>query len=172
MRGRFFLGCMAVLLAFGTLTSSFAGKPQMKHSMKSPSIEGTYTLISRKLPDGTTLKPPIVMGLQTFTKHYRNFNIFWKDTSGKVFSYSVASTYKLTGTEYSETLRFAIMNDEIGGKKIDYNLSGETKTAPVKMGGGRIEVKLPFDPPSVVFEGNKIVATAKGMFVDYWEKVN
>jgi hypothetical protein len=33
-------------------------------------------------------------------------------------------------------------------------------------------VKLPFDPPSVVFEGNKIVATAKGMFVDYWEKVN
>jgi hypothetical protein len=171
MRGRLFLGCTVVLLAFGTLASSFAGKPQMKHSMKAPSIEGTYKFISRKLPDGTTLKPPTVMGLQTFTKHYRNFNIFWKDTSGKVFSLSVASTYKLTGAEYSETLMFAIMNDEISGKKIDYNLSGETKTVPVKIKGGRIEVKLPFDPPTVVFEGNKIVATAEGRFVDNWEKV-
>jgi hypothetical protein len=171
MRGRLFLGCLATLLMFGTLASSFAGEPQMKHPMKAPSIEGTYKLISRKLPDGTTLTPPNIMGLQTFTKGYRNFNVFWKDNSGKVFSYSVASTYKLTGSGYTETLMFGIMNDQIGGKKIDYNLSGETKTAPVKMDGRKIEVKLPFDPPSVVFDGNKLTATAEGMFVDYWEKV-
>ena len=39
------------------------------------------------------------------------------------------------------------------------------------MEGGRIQFKLPFDPPAVVFEGNKITATAEGRFVDVWEKV-
>ena len=37
-------------------------------SAQAPSIEGTYQLISRKLPDGTVLKPPDIMGLQTYTK--------------------------------------------------------------------------------------------------------
>ncbi|MGA9362767.1 MAG: hypothetical protein WBW16_00175 [Bacteroidota bacterium] len=165
------ISCVTIFLTLGVLSLGIAGEPQMKHAMKAPSIEGTYMLISRKLPDGTTLTPPTIMGLQTFTKGYRNLNVFWKDNSGKVFSYSVASTYKLTGSEYTETLMFGIMNDQIGGKQIDYNLSGETKTAPVKMDGKKIEVKLPFDPPSVVFEGNKLTATAEGMFVDYWEKV-
>jgi len=41
----------------------------------------------------------------------------------------------------------------------------------VKVEGGRIEFKHPFDPPSCVFEGNKHTATAEGMFVDVWEKV-
>ena len=171
MTGKLVFPLVAMLLMLGSVSEDFAGEPQMKHAMKAPSIEGTYMLISRKLPDGTTLTPPNIMGLQTFTKKYRNFNVFWKDNSGKVFSYSVASTYKLTGREYTETLMFGIMNDQIGGKQIDYNLSGETKTAPVKMDGRKIEVKLPFDPPSVVFDGNKLTATAEGMFVDYWEKV-
>jgi hypothetical protein len=171
MKRTLFTGCLTMLLMLGVVSLGFAGEPQMKHAMKAPSIEGTYKLISRKLPDGTTLTPPTIMGLQTFTKDHRNFNVFWKDSTGKVFSYSVASTYKLTGKEYTETLMFAIMNDQIGGKQIDYNLSGETKTAPVKIEGKKVEVKLPFDPPSVVFEGNKIVGTAEGMFVDYWEKV-
>ena len=35
--------------------------------------------------------------------------------------------------------------------------------------GGRISFKLPFDPPSVVIEGDKMTATAEDMFVDYWE---
>jgi hypothetical protein len=171
MKGTLFTGCLTMLLILGVVSLGLAGQPQMKHSMKAPSIEGTYMLISRKLPDGTTLTPPNIMGLQTFTNKYRNFNVFWKDNSGKVFSYSVASTYKLTRSGYTETLMFGIMNDQIGGKQIDYNLSGQTKTAPIEMDGKKIEVKLPFDPPSVVFDGNKLTATAEGMFVDYWEKV-
>lgn len=39
------------------------------------------------------------------------------------------------------------------------------------MKGKRIEYKMPFDPPSVVIEGNTITATGEGMFVDTWEKV-
>ena len=36
---------------------------------QTPSIEGTYKLISRQLPDGTMLRPPDIMGLFTYTRH-------------------------------------------------------------------------------------------------------
>ena len=35
---------------------------------------------------------------------------------------------------------------------------------------GRIEFDLPFDPVTVVFEGDKFTAEGSD-FVDYWEKV-
>ena len=146
-------------------------------SAQVPSIEGTYKLISRKLPDGTIQRPPEVMGLLTFTKSHRNFNVLWKDATGKFYSTSVVSTYKLTATEYSETLLFSIVNDQIGGKEIVYNLSGQTRSAPVTVEGGRIQCKFPErrdlwpGRPTEVYEGDKMTATAEGRFVDFWEKV-
>jgi len=140
-------------------------------SAQAPSIEGTYQLISRKLPDGTVLKPPDTMGLWTFTKTHISFNNIRKDATGKFFSSSVVSTYKLTATEYSVTRLFSIVTDQIGGKDTVYDLSGQTGSAPVKMEGGRIEFKNPFAPyPSFVLEGNKITSTLDGR-VDVWEKV-
>src|SRR5919197_2267308 len=126
---------------------------------QTPSIEGTYQLVSRTLPNGTVLKPPDIMGLFTYTKSHRNFNIVIKDATGKFYSYSLVSTYKLTATEYSETRLFSILNDQVGGKDIVYDLSGKTQSVPIKMAGGRIEFKPPFDPPVLVFEGNKMTAT-------------
>src|SRR5215472_15967631 len=123
-------------------------------SAQTPSIEGTYQLVLRKLPDGTMLKPPDIMGLCTFTKSHRNFNFVLKDATGKFFSFSVVSTYTLTATEYSETLLFSIRTDQIGGKAIIYDLSGQTRSTPVTVEGGRIQFKHPFDPRSFVFEGN------------------
>ena len=140
-------------------------------SAQAPSIEGTYQLLSRKLPDGTMLHPPDVMGLWTYTKSHYNFNIVRKDATGKFSSFSMVSTYKLTATEYSETRLFSVLTDQISGKDIVYDLSGKTQSAPVKIEGGRIEFKHPFEPPALVFEGNKITATAEGSFVDVWEKV-
>ena len=136
-----------------------------------PNIAGTYKLISRQLPDGTMLRPPAIMGLLTYTKSHRNFNVLWKDARDKFFSYSLVSTYQLTPTEYSETIVFSILNDQIGGKDIAYDMSGKTQSVPVKVDGGRLQFKLPFDPPAVVFEGDKMTATAEGRFVDVWEKV-
>lgn len=138
---------------------------------QAPSIEGTYQLSARKLPDGTMLKPPDIMGLFTFTKSHRNFNIVLKDATGKFYSYSLVSTYTLTPSAYSETRLFSILSDQIGGKDIVYELSGKTESVPVNIDGGRLQFKPPFDPPVLVFEGNKITATAEGRFVDVWEKV-
>ena len=140
-------------------------------SAQTPSIEGTYQLVSRTLPNGTVLKPPDIMGLFTYTKTHRNFNIVIKDATGKFYSYSLVSTYKLTPIEYSETRLFSILNDQPGGKDIVYDLSGQTQSVPVNMAGGRIAFKPPFDPPALVFEGNKMTATLEGGFVDVWEKV-
>jgi hypothetical protein len=132
---------------------------------QTPSIEGTYQLISRKLPDGTVIKPPDIMGLSTNTKSHRNFNIVQKDATGKFSSTSRVSTYKLTATEYSETVLFSIVNDQIGGKDIVYDLSSQTRSAPVTVEGGRIQFKSPFNQRSFVFEGNKWTSTAENRFM-------
>lgn len=139
-------------------------------SAQDQNIEGTYKLISRQLPDGTILRSPEIMGLCTYTKTHRNFNIVWKDSSGKFFSQSIVSTYTLTANEYTETLLSSILNDQIGGKDIVYDLSEKTLSVPVKREGGSIQFKLPFEPPSLVFEGDKITATGQGG-LDVWQRV-
>ena len=96
---------------------------------QTPSIEGTYQLVSRKLPDGTMLHPPVLMGLWTYTKSHRNFNFVRQDAAGKFNSYSLVSTYTLTATAYSETLLFSILNEQIFGKDIVYDLSEDPKRA-------------------------------------------
>ena len=127
-----------------TLALSFAGIPPKPQVSSAPSIEGTYTLISRQLPDGTRLSPPAIMGLNTYTKSHRTFNLVQKDATGKFFSSSNVSTYTLTATEYSETRLFSVRDDQIGGQEIVYNLSSETRSAPLTVEGGRIQFKDPF----------------------------
>jgi hypothetical protein len=161
---------MLLLLTLGAL--GFAGEPPRQPAPSGPSIEGTYKLSSRQLPDGTVLKAPDIMGLLTYTKTHRNFNIVWKEPTGKFFSYSLVSIYTLTPTEYTETRLFSILNDQIGGKDIVYDLSAKTQSVPVIIDGGRLQFKLPFDPPAAVFEGDKMTATAEGQFMDVWDKVD
>src|SRR5262249_3590556 len=166
-RSYFLQQCWALLGILVGMTWLFA----FSASAQTPSIEGTYQLVSRKVPDGTVQKPPDAMGLFTYTKTHRTFNVVVKDATGKFASLSLVSTYRLTATEYSETLLFSIRTDQIGGKDIVYDLSGQTGSTPVKMEGGRIQFKVPFERPTLVFEGNKITATVEGGFVDVWEKV-
>jgi hypothetical protein len=155
-----------------TLALSFAGIPPKPQASSAPSIEGTYTLISRQFPDGTMLRPPDVMGLWTYTKTHRNLNVIRKDATGKCSSFSLMSTYTLTGTEYRETVLFSIRTDQIGGKDIVYDLSGQTRSAPVTVEGGRIQFTLPFESRALVFDGNQVTATAaNNANVDIWEKV-
>ena len=160
----------AMALAIALVALGFAGEPQ-DHG-KSPSLVGTYKLIMRQLPDGTKHTAPEVIGLLTYTRTHRNLNVIWKDANGKFFSYSLVSTYKLTATAYTETVACSVLNDQISGKQISYDLSGQTRTVPVAMKDGKLEFKMPFDPPSIVFDENWITAKAEGVFTDYWERVD
>jgi hypothetical protein len=132
--------------------------------------EGTWKLVMRKLPDGTTLVPPAVQGATTRENGQWSRVVFWHTPEGKPASFSAISNYKLSETEYTETLLFSVLDDG-SGKAPAYNLTPKTQSVPVTREGRRIAYKLPFDPPSVVIEGDKFTATAEGRFVDYWERV-
>lgn len=148
------------------------GPPPAGETSKLLSIEGTYRLVRRDLPDGTKQWPPDFLGLMTYTKQYRNFNVYWKDAKGKLFSIAYVATYKLTEKEYSEKSEYYMVNDEIGGTGVTYDLSRPSGTSPVAIKGGRIEFQLPlYGEPFVVFEDDKFTATRAGVFVDHWEKV-
>jgi len=152
-------------VAFLTAGDSHATDP--KHA----DIEGSYKLGGRTMVDSNVKTAPEVIGLTTFTKTYRNFNVAWKNADGKIFSYSVISKYTLTDSTYTETKLYSIMNDEIGGTGVKYDFSTTTKTVPVTFESGKVTFKLPFDPVSVVFEGDKTTATGDMGFVDSWFKI-
>ena len=135
-------------------------------------LEGSYKLVYRELPDGTKQSQPDVMGLMTYTKEFRNFNVYWKDAEGKSFSVSYVASYKLTDEEYSEKSIYYMENDEINGNELRYDFSGLSGTSTVSVRNGRMEFCLPLhDAPCVVFAGDKFTASKPSVFVDYWEKV-
>jgi len=170
MKKRNLIIFLILLSGISFLGFKTANKPEVKTILITPSIEGTYELSVRKLSDGTTLRPPMIMGIQTFTKDIRNFSVMWEDKNGKHFTYTVYSKYKLTDTDYTESIIYGIMNDEISGKGISY-ITNQEKTVPVKYENGKLEIQFPFDPPSVTFDGDRMVATMEGQFTDYWKKV-
>ena len=167
MKAHMVLVAVTILLVLTIGALSFAGEPPRLQASSALSIEGTYKPSSRQLPDGTMQKPPDIMGLLTYTKSHRNFNVIAKDAEGTWNSLALVSTYELTPTEYRETL---IYSTRVRGQEISHDLSGETRRVPVTVEDGRIQFKLPFEPPAVVVEGNKLTATADGR-VDVWEKV-
>lgn len=139
-------------------------------------IVGTYRLIRRELPDGTVQFPPIVKGMFTYTKEFRNFSVVWQDDHGQFYSECYVARYLLTDKEYSETAEYLISDDQIQRKGIDYDLSNFTAKSPVFYDGARIRFALPqpFEKAlsiTVEFEGPKLTATAKDQFIDYWEMV-
>lgn len=171
MKSRLLSFCAALTLFAGLVSHGFAAEPLKKKSAKSPSIEGTYKLVARKFSDGTVLNGQEVIGLYTYTKTHRNFNLAWKDSAGKLVSHSYVSTYTLTSKQYTEKILLNIMNDESNGKGTVHTLNGSPQSVPVKIVGDRIEFKMPFEPVTSVFEGDKINCTVEGGIVDIWEKV-
>ncbi|HWR82629.1 MAG TPA: hypothetical protein VN285_04950 [Candidatus Deferrimicrobium sp.] len=140
---------------------------------KQPSIEGTYKLVSRKLPDGTVKTAPDVIGLMTFTQTHRNFNVAWKDDQGKPMSFALIASYSLTDSSYTETVLYSLTNIEGSGKGATYSFGSQAKSAPVTVEGGKVRFMLPNEPIPIeaVFEGDKGTATSAGAFIDFWEKI-
>ena len=140
-------------------------------SLAQPSIEGTYRLVSRTLPDGTVQQAPQAIGLMTMTKTHRNMNIMWRDGAGKRFSLSQVSGYTLSDREYSESLLYQIINDEIGGKGLIYNTEQRTMSSPVKIEGRAVQFKFPFEAPTVTFDGDRATATSPSGLRAVWERI-
>jgi len=134
-----------------------------------PSIQGSYVLESRDTPDGKQVRPPEVMGMMTFTKDRRNFNVYWTQ-GGKPASISLISKYTLSDTEISEESTYFMMNDGSGPK---YETTPSSGKSPVTMKDGKLSFKLPtHDEPAVVFDKDGFTATRAGEFVDHWKKID
>lgn len=134
------------------------------------SIEGSYVLDYRELPDGKKLHAPEIVGMLTYTKDRRNFNVYWAD-AGKGSSISLIAKYTFNDHEYSEDNIFYAEN--ITGSPMVYDVKPAHVKSPVVMKDGNATVKMPLHgEPDMVFgsDGN-IVATRKGAFVDHWKKL-
>jgi hypothetical protein len=156
-------GWVGLLAVFSLLTLSSAAPAQEL-------LDGNWKLVMRKLQDGTTLVPPTVQGITTGQNGLWTRVVFWRTPEGKQASFAGVSNRTVSETEWTETLLFSVLDDG-SGKGPVYNLIPKTASAPVSREGGRVMLKLPFDPPSLVIEGDKSTATAPGMFVDYWERI-
>ena len=132
-------------------------------------IEGSYKLVMRKLQDGTTQAPPAVQGAATFHSGLRSLIVDGYLPEGKLWCLSLISSYKISATEWTETLLLSAVDD--GSGKPLYGLTGGIKTSPVTHEGARILFKPGFEPVTYAFEGDKWTATLEGVFVDYRESV-
>lgn len=140
-------------------------------------VQGTYRLVHRELPDGKVQRPPEVLGIFAYTKTHRYSTVVWKDASGKVYSETYLAEYKLTESEYSETMVYLTVDDQISGKATQHEFSGPSASSPVEVKGNIVKIIPPqsFEKAfSLTFEFEKdtLKATAPGLFVDYWEKVD
>ena len=150
---------VGLLLSFGIASAGLADE-----------IEGTWRLVKRQLPDCTRQTPPAVAWLATLVNGQRHLNVFWRTPDGKPASFGLVSKITVGSNRYTETLVASALDDG-SGKPVSYNFSGETKSTPITRDGSRMSYQLPFDPPSIVIEGDELVATLDGVFVDYWEKI-
>jgi hypothetical protein len=140
--------------------------------MHGPHIDGTYILVSRVLPDGTTMRPPDVIGEMSLHHGWRNFNVYWHDASGKRISISLISQFTLTSKKFTETNVFDLVNDEIHGKGLTYDVSSTQASSPVTVKGGEVHFQFPLHgEPAVVFTNDGMTASQPGVFVDHWKKV-
>ena len=157
-----------LLSIFGALliTASFCITSQ---AADFTSIEGTYVLESRQLPDGTILTPPAIAGLYVLSEGYMSLNRAAKDTQGNITSRSAVGTYTISGSTYSLELIYNAVND---GTKISYDFDKKSGSSEMTMVDGNVEMKIPLvDNLYGSFSPDSFTAMTRGEFIDKWVKV-
>jgi len=171
MRNRLIAGITAIVIAMGAMTVAGVADDEQA-AMSGPSLEGTYKLVKRELPDGTVQTPPAVVGMMSLAHGYRNFNVAWKGPKGEDVSIGVISKYSFNGQEYSETNIFYMQNNLPGAAGAKYDFGTESAGSPVQKTDAGYSWKMPLhDEPMVTFTKTGMTATKAGAFTDYWEKV-
>jgi hypothetical protein len=154
-----------------TIILAIAGALLAVPATAQSSIEGTWRLVSRQLPDGISVKPPDVQGIMSLANGHRNHNTLWRTPDGKWASFSATTTYMLSDIQYTETLLFGVFNDPTSGMGVQYFVSGPTRKGPVRRENHKIRIEAPFDQVTWSFEEDNQTTTFPGGIVDYWERV-
>jgi hypothetical protein len=146
--------------------------PLVAQAADAPNISGTYKLVKRTLPDGTTITAPGVVGLMTFAGGFRNFNVSWKSTDGTPVSLSLVAEYTLADGKFCQTVLFRVANN-LGTPGLSNEIPNDAKgCSPVTRTDGKISFQMPGEPPVAAFARDEMIATAAGQFVDYWKRIH
>jgi hypothetical protein len=152
---------VALLITFGFGVMSYAAD--------FTSIEGTYVLQSRELPDGTTLTAPDVEGLYNLIGGYMNLNRAVKDNQGNITSRSAVGTYKISGSTYTMELVYTAEND---GEGVKYDFSKRPGSSEMVMTDGNVEMKIPLTKNLYgSFGRDSLTVMSSGKYIDKWVKV-
>ena len=152
--------CVGMGFGFGASSSSSAG----------PNIEGTYMLEYRETAHGKRVMAPEIVGMLSYSKNVRNFNVYWM-MGGKQSSISMVAKYTLSDKEYIEDCMYYAEN--MDGKGITYNTAATHGVSPVTMKDGAIS----FTPalhgePMIAISKSGLIATKTGVFTDHWKKLD
>ncbi|MGQ0612794.1 MAG: hypothetical protein ACT4PV_03485 [Planctomycetaceae bacterium] len=162
------IATLFVLLAVAALLAPRGGAAEELNA----GILGTWRLVSREMADKKLRPPPHLVGLLTYTKEFRNFNVSWADAQGKRFTLASISKYTLTREAYAETSLHYLVHDEIGGKALRYEPANAKGSAGAMHTDEGVELQLPLHgEPYLVFRGETMTATREGEFIDHWERV-
>ncbi len=159
--------CLALLAVAALLAPRGGAEEELNGG-----ILGTWRLVSREMIDRKLRPPPHLVGLLTYTKEFRNFNVSWADAQGKRFTIASIRKYSLTGEAYAETSLHDLVHDELGGKPVRYEAANAKGSAGAMHTEEGVEFQLPlFGEPYLVFRGDTMTATREGEFIDHWERV-
>jgi len=152
--------CAGMGFGFGASTSTKAAT----------NIEGTYMLEYRETADGKKMVAPEIVGMLSYSKNVRNFNVYWM-MGGKQSSISMVAKYTLSEKEYTEDCMYYAEN--MDGKGITYNTAATHGVSPVTMKEGAIS----FTPalhgePMLAISKSGLIATKTGVFTDHWKKLD
>ena len=139
-------------------------------SKSGPNIEGTYVLEYRETADKKKMMAPEIVGMLSYSKTMRNFNVYWM-SGGKPTSISMVANYTLSEKEYVEDCMYYAEN--MAGAGMTYSTAMTHGISPVTMKDGAIV----FTPalhgePMVSISKSGIIATRAGAFTDHWKKID
>lgn len=161
--------CLSILAV--AAVSSVALSQAIAAPKQAASIDGTYELVRRVLPNGTVLRPPDVMALYTLSRGRFSLNLFFKNPDGTLASESSIGRYSFDRERYCEWISYTTRNN--------LDQPGVTNTAPalaqhcaaVAVRRRRYEFSPPGEGVAMRVGHEGFEAKIEGGGTDYWTKV-
>lgn len=160
------------LAVLGALVVSAVGcNPAGAAPYSAASIDGTYQLVRRVLPNGKQVRPPDVMAIYTLSHGQFSLNLFFKNPDGALASESTIGRYTFSGAEYCEWIAYTTRNnlDRPGVTNAPPKVAQHC--APVALKNGRYEFSPPGEGVTMSVGAEGFDAKIDGGGVDYWTKV-
>jgi hypothetical protein len=156
-----------ILLSVVQLSAVHAKPP----SPPPASIDGTYELTERVMADGTTLRPPSIVGLYTLALGRFDLNLFVKQTDGTIASESSVGRFRFSEDKYCEWIDYTIRKDLDAPGVTNEAPPVTDHCAPVTSNHGRFDFSPPGEGVEVSYGLGGFTAKIGVEFVDHWRKI-